>query len=235
MLFENHQKLAETTLFPPLYFCCELKTISYLTTFSRCDPINLSTPIFGQRQSDRNNKKVTCCLEIQSKNGWNIDYLHSKPFEITYLTSIIHCGLVNPPTSILCNTGVTQTIAYWCSQKVPSYYGKINGNLKRVLSYFETKSDHFVDDLFVSLWICSLEHIKRGSNLPEVFVLMYIVREIWILQNIILWLNHALTAEKITGKVWVKPYFLFFLKFFKKVFILLQTLKLLVVENFNRI
>lgn len=99
------------------------------------------------------------------------------------------------------------------------------------LSYFEKKSDHFVYDLFASLWSCSLEHIKRGSNLPEVFVLMYIVREIWILQNIILWLNHALTAEKINGKVWVKPYFLFFLKFFKKVFILLQTLKLLLVEN----
>ena len=93
------------------------------------------------------------------------------------------------------------------------------------------KQNRIVDDFFVSLWICNLEHIRRGSNLPEVFVLMYIVREIWILQNIILWLNHALTAEEITGNIWVKRYFLFFLKFFKKVFILLQTLKLLVVEN----
>ena len=52
------------------------------------------------------------------------------------------------------------------------------------LSYFETQSDHLVDDLFVFLSSYSLECNERGSKLFEFLVSLCTASGFWILQNI---------------------------------------------------
>ena len=71
------------------------------------------------------------------KNGCKNLYIHSKSFKITfkpnsYLMSICGRCPINPSTHTFCIIHVTQTMAYWCSQKVVAYYENIIRNLELV-------------------------------------------------------------------------------------------------------
>ena len=93
--------------------------------------------------------------------------------------SISSRGPVNKSTHTFCNIDVTQTMGYWCSQKVVSYYENIIRNLGRVFKLFETQSDLFVDDLFVFLSNYSLEYNEGGSKFFGFFVSMCSASEFW--------------------------------------------------------
>ena len=54
----------------------------YLTSFSRCRPVNLSNPNFWQYQSKRNNDKFNCCLENQSKTAARISVSTLNPLKL---------------------------------------------------------------------------------------------------------------------------------------------------------
>ena len=69
------------------------------------------------------------------KNGCKNLYIHPKSFKITfkpnsYLMSICGRCPINPSTHTFCIIHVTQTMAYWCSQKVVAYYENIIRNLE---------------------------------------------------------------------------------------------------------
>ena len=78
------------------------------------------------------------------KNGCKNLHLYPKSFKVTlkpnsYLMSTCRHGQENPSTYTFCSNDLTQTMAYWCSQKVVAYQKNI----------IETQSDHFMNDLFV--------------------------------------------------------------------------------------
>ena len=106
-------------------------------------------------------------------------HLYPKSFKVTlepnsYLMSTCRCGQENQSTYTFCSNDLTQTMAYWCSQKVVGYQKNI----------IETESDHFMNDLFVFfLSNCSLDYFEGGSKLSEFFVSMCTASGFWILQN----------------------------------------------------
>ena len=84
----------------------------YLASLSRCSPVNLSTPTFGNINLT---ETVTNLLVVwKVKNECNNLYFHSKSFKKTnlkpksYLVSVFRCSPEIPSTSTLPNINLTK-------------------------------------------------------------------------------------------------------------------------------
>ena len=104
-------------------------------------PCKFVYPNFWQYQSDRNRDIFNCWFEIQSKTAQSNLCLCPKSFKNTlrtnsYLMSVCRCDQVSPRSYIFGSIDVTQTMAYWCSQKVVAYFENVIRNLERVFKLF---------------------------------------------------------------------------------------------------
>ena len=86
---------------------------------------------------------------------------------------------IRQPTPF-CNIDVTQTMAYWCSQKVVAYYEIIIRNLERVLKLFKNTISSFCGWFICFFPGCSLEYNKGRSWLSE--FISFNVYDKWVLK-----------------------------------------------------
>ena len=90
----------------------------------------------------------------------------------SYLVSICRRGMVKPSSHTFCRIDVTQTMAYWCSQRVVACYENLIRNLEPVLKLFWNTVWLFGGWFICFLSSYSLEYSKGGSKLSELCVSM---------------------------------------------------------------
>ena len=101
----------------PKSFKSTFKTNSYLMSISRRDPLNPSTPIFGNISLIETMTNLVVAWKFNQK--WlNESLFATKSFETalksnSYLTSIFRHGPVNPSNTTFPNTNPTKTMINW--------------------------------------------------------------------------------------------------------------------------